>query len=337
MDAPAPSEAAAPRAFRRTLIKVAVSLVVLAACGWYFWKKVDLAGAWSALVQADYWLVAAAAVVNMVLHLPAKSVRWWLMLAPMKRLPQHRVYNYLLAGYAASNLLPARMGEAVRIWFVAKDGVPVGGATGTQLLEKVYEVLGLIVFVLPLPLVLPELPGSARIAIALVGVGGVVGVVVMYFVARHGEKSGGTTRLARLLKKIGEGMANLRAPRALALAILLSIATWVIDAWAVILCMHAVGIEPSFWAAAFMLLGLNLAIALPSTPAQLGVFEGSIVIALEILGLPRDRALAFAVLYHVMQIVPVTLYGGIMLARYGVPKPPEPTGASEIKEPGTRS
>ena len=311
-----------PPTWRRTLLRVGVSLVVLGALGWYFWNKVDLAGAWTALLGANYWLVAAAAVINMVLHLPAKSVRWWLMLAPMKRLPQHRVYNYLVAGYAASNLLPARMGEAVRIWFVARDGVPVGGATGTQLLEKVYELIGLIVFVLPLPFFLPQLPRSARLVIAAVGVGGLVAVGVMYWLARHGEKSGGATRLSRLLKRIGEGMTNLRTPRALALALGLSIATWVIDAWAVLLCMQAVGIEPSFWSAAFMLLGLNIAIALPSTPAQLGVFEGSIVAALAILGLPGERALAFALLYHVMQIVPVTLYGGVMLARYGVPKAP---------------
>lgn len=310
----------------RRLARVLLSLVVLAACGWYFATKVDLRAAWHHLSEARFWLVALAAVVNMVLHLPAKSVRWQLMLAPMRVLPQHRVYNFLVAGYAASNLLPARMGEAVRVLFCKRQGVPVGGATGALVLEKVYELIGMLAIILPLPFVLPELPGYAQKAIPLVAVGGLVGTGVMFWMARHGAKTTGS-----FLQRLGEGMLLLREPRRATVALLLSIATWAVDAYQVTLIMSAVGIPPSFWGAAFMLLVLNIGIALPSTPAQLGIFEAACVGGFALLGVPQEKALAFAILYHVMQIIPVTIYGGIMLARYGIPRETPtaeaPTGA----------
>ncbi len=298
----------------RPALRVLLSVAILALVGWYF-SKLNLSEAWAALKNADYFLVAVAAFINMAVHLPAKSVRWWLMLAPMKRLPQLRVYNYLVAGYAASNILPARMGEVVRIVFVNRDGVPATGAAAVAVLEKVYEFVGMQAIILPLPFVLPALPVEARRLIPLIVIGGIVGAGVMLWLARHGKKKTGS-----FLARLGEGMSLLHEPRRAAFALALSVFVWCIDAASVVLVMEAVGIAPSFWAAAFVLLGLNLIIALPSTPAQLGLFEGAIVKSFELLGTSQERALAFAVLYHFMQIVPVTAYGGLMLLHYGVPR-----------------
>jgi uncharacterized membrane protein YbhN (UPF0104 family) len=58
-----------------------------------------------------------------------------------------------------------------------------------------------------------------------------------------------------------------------------------------------------------VLLSLNLAIAVPSTPAQVGAFELGASAPLALLGVPPERALAFALLYHVMQALPTTLAG----------------------------
>jgi uncharacterized membrane protein YbhN (UPF0104 family) len=59
----------------------------------------------------------------------------------------------------------------------------------------------------------------------------------------------------------------------------------------------------------FVLLTLNLAIAAPSTPAQVGAFELGTVAALRLLHVPEEHALAVAVLYHLTQVIPVTLLG----------------------------
>jgi uncharacterized membrane protein YbhN (UPF0104 family) len=54
---------------------------------------------------------------------------------------------------------------------------------------------------------------------------------------------------------------------------------------------------------------VNVAIAIPSTPGQVGVFEAGAVIVLGTLGVGRSEALAFALLYHAVHVLPVTALG----------------------------
>src|SRR5439155_26623636 len=81
------------------------------------------------------------------------------------------------------------------------------------------------------------------------------------------------------------------------------------DAIEVMLVLAAVGLDASFFPALLILLFINFAIAAPSTPAQIGAFEAGGVFALGMLGAPTEKALAFALLYHFMQAIPVTLAG----------------------------
>jgi uncharacterized membrane protein YbhN (UPF0104 family) len=75
------------------------------------------------------------------------------------------------------------------------------------------------------------------------------------------------------------------------------------------LCLSAVGIQlgPAAWC--FVLLALNLAIAVPSTPAQVGVLEAGVVVALLAFGVPQTAALAFALLYHAAHVLPTLAIG----------------------------
>jgi glycosyltransferase 2 family protein len=53
----------------------------------------------------------------------------------------------------------------------------------------------------------------------------------------------------------------------------------------------------------------------PSAPGYVGVFHAAATAALEVFGVPRPTALAFALLYHASAIVPITLLGWIFLLR----------------------
>jgi uncharacterized membrane protein YbhN (UPF0104 family) len=64
------------------------------------------------------------------------------------------------------------------------------------------------------------------------------------------------------------------------------------------------------WAAPLVvLLAISAATAMPSTPGHVGTLELAAVGALMLLGVGREQALAFALLYHAMQVIPVTLIG----------------------------
>ena len=81
------------------------------------------------------------------------------------------------------------------------------------------------------------------------------------------------------------------------------------DLLLVALCLRAFGIDvpPAAWA--LVLFSVNLAILLPSTPGQVGVLEAGGVLALTMAGVPPAPALAFALAYHAVHLVPTTALG----------------------------
>ncbi len=66
---------------------------------------------------------------------------------------------------------------------------------------------------------------------------------------------------------------------------------------------------PYLGGTALVLIAVNMAALIPGLPANLGAFEMSCTLALQALGVPATTALSFALLYHLMHTVPVTIIG----------------------------
>jgi uncharacterized membrane protein YbhN (UPF0104 family) len=285
----------------KKLLRIAAGLAVAGFCIWFF-RNIDWRKLREALADARWELVALAAAINFF-HLLVKAGRWGVLLAPMGKIRLRSLFRYTLGSYAASNILPARFGEVIRVFYLRPHGIAAEGAVGVALLEKIYEGVSLLVISLPLPF-LVALPGVARNTIFILAAAGAFGGAVMYWVAHH-------HRVPRqgLLARAAEGVAILRQPRQALWALFLSVVVWLTDAVEVMLVLAAVGVPPSLATALVVLIFINLSIALPSTPAQVGAFEAGGVFALGVLGVANEKALAFAVIYHFMQTIPVTIAG----------------------------
>ena len=296
-------------------LRIALGATVFSACVWFV-RGLPLRSLWQALSSASLPLVLAAATLNLVqVGFRAAVVRT--LLLPVRVVPLSRLYRYSLTTFAANNVLPGRAGEIVRVYLLRnREGVPTAAAVALALVEKAFEVLAMLLVVAPAPLLLPGLPRSVALAVKLLALGGVVVWVAAWLLARSvrdpapGQAEGWFSRLAR-------GAQIIRRPRLALVALGFSVAGWVTDAVEVWLVLQAVGIDVPWAAAQLTLLVLNLAIAIPTTPAALGPFEAAAVGALALLGVPMAPALAFALIYHGMQIIPVTLLGapGLRLAR----------------------
>ena len=286
----------------KKLLRVAAGLAVAGFCVWFF-RNIDWNKLGEALAGASWKLVALAALINFF-HLLVKAGRWGVLLEPLGKIRLFSLFRYTLGSYAASNILPARFGEVIRVFYLRPHGIAPEGAVGVALLEKMYEGVSLLAICLPLPFLVP-LPAKARFTIFVLAALGLIGGGIMYWVAHH-------HRVPRkgLLARVSEGVAILRQPRQALWALFLSVIVWLTDAVEVMLVLAAVGIEPSFATALVTLIFINLSIAAPSTPAQVGAFEAGGVFALNtLLGVAQEKALAFAVIYHFMQAIPVTIAG----------------------------
>jgi glycosyltransferase 2 family protein len=289
--------------------RLALGLAVVALCA-LLGRSIDWHAVAEALRGADLRLVALAALINFI-HLGAKSERLRVMLAPLRRIGSLKLYYYLIVGCAASIVLPGRAGEGLRVYLLhRREQVPVYASLGVIVVEKLFEGLGLMLVVLPLPFMLP-LPEWANLSIGLVALVGISGTLAVLFFAWRAQvvAQRNHAEMAPRWARFGAGMECVRRPSLFAAAIGWSAVGYALDLVEVYLILHAVGVVVPWPAAGLVLLAVNLAIAVPSTPGQLGAFEAGAVAGLRAVGVELAPALAFALVYHVMQVAPVLLAG----------------------------
>ncbi|MFL5264579.1 MAG: lysylphosphatidylglycerol synthase transmembrane domain-containing protein [Anaeromyxobacteraceae bacterium] len=293
----------------RTHLRRLAGVAALAVCVLFLARRVDLALLGRALASADYRLVGLMTAAHLVLFLGVKVWRWQLMLLPVKRLPLRRLYAYCLAGCAITNLFPARAGQAVRVALLRRDGVPVPGAVAVLVVEEICNAAVLGLLCVPLPFLLP-LPPEVRVTLGVVAGGALVALLLLVWAARAGR-----ARPSGLLRRAAEGLGVLREVRAAGAVFALTIAMWLVDLGQIALAMNAVALPPSFAGAALVLLFVNITNAVPLTPGQVGLFEAGAAAACVFVGATPEQGIAVGVLYHMMQFVPETALGLVVLGR----------------------
>ena len=93
-------------------------------------------------------------------------------------------------------------------------------------------------------------------------------------------------------------------------------------------CLHGLGLPAGLGPSVTVFACVNLAIVLPSTPGNVGAQEAGAALALIALGVDRETAVAFALVYRAVQWLPVTLAGAIVWARRMIVAPPARASAS---------
>ena len=63
---------------------------------------------------------------------------------------------------------------------------------------------------------------------------------------------------------------------------------------------------------------LVIGVALPSTPGYFGLFEAAAKASLMLYGVSDSLAVAWAVIYHILSLIPITVFGLYYLARTGL-------------------
>jgi uncharacterized membrane protein YbhN (UPF0104 family) len=299
-----PTERARPwlSAGARRALRAGLAVLVLALCVWAA-RKLDLRGALRVAAGASPGWVILTSLVNFPFVL-LQSLRWKLLLREAGPLPLLSAFRYLLASRAASNLLPARAGELLRIYLPRqRDGLPAVSCASILLIERFFDAFGLAAVSTPLRLV-GGVPSWVRSGVlALVG-GAMVGLGATFVLAVRGSR----TR-SSILDRIAQAAETVRHAPTLAGVLGITLIDWVVEALMVAGCMAAVGLPMTPSGALLVLLAVNLGLVLQVTPGNVGPFEASVLVALAALGHTGPRALAMAVLYHLVQVVPVTLAG----------------------------
>ena len=307
------------------LARAAIGVVVSLACIFLVLRGVDLQKTTELVGGArPAWLaVAVAAVIG---DLVLRAVRWQILIRPICRVPLRRLSAYMLVGYLANNVLPARLGELVRAHYLGdREGISRSATLGTVVVERVVDTVVLVAIGAAAILVL-NVRGVVGSAI-LVGVAIAALLCVALAVALAAHRLPGASRAAAFLgrwprvvgvaTRLRDGLRVAALPRTVAGAAILSVAAWSCTVVAVLAVGQSLGIQLTVGEGALLAAGTNLATAIPSGPGYLGTFEyagQSIALAF---GFGASVGLALALLIHVLTLAVSSIAGVVALIRLG--------------------
>ena len=127
----------------RIAIGIGVSVFLLG----FFALTTDFRRMVDALASANYWFALPAAGMYLV-SIYFRSMRWTVMLRHLKPVKTTRVYPVVTIGYMANNILPMRLGELVRSYYLGeREGVSKTAALATVLAERVFDALTLLLMI----------------------------------------------------------------------------------------------------------------------------------------------------------------------------------------------
>jgi len=323
------------RSHLRTILIVGLAIALLA----WFLRHADLAGVGREIARGRVELLALALVATFTTYV-LRSLRWQYLLQGLGPTRFVSAFRATVIGFAASFLLPARAGEFLRPYVLARrENLSATSAFATVILERVFDAVTVLMFFAVFLLTRGPSVGSADprvwravqagglgVALATAGI-----LVVFFFLAGHPEKLGRASlriervlpgalahTVAGLVQTFAEGLSVIRRPQQL-----LMVAVWSVPLWASIgagiwLVTQAFHIDCDYVGSFLTMTILVVGVAVP-TPGSVGGFHEAYRIAVtSFFHAPNDAAVGAAIVLHAISFVPVTILGIVFMAREGL-------------------
>ena len=313
---------------KQVWLGIAISAIFLVL----FLYNIDYSETADALKHANYTYVIPAIAVYFG-SLWFRTLRWQFLLKHLSEIPMGRLYPVTIVGYMANNVLPVKLGEVVRSYYLGqRERISTASALATVGVDRVYDGLTLIIFIL---VVWPFLPlgdllkndtgeliwgrivGSGVVLVVFVGA-----IVVFVTVAVRPELA---RRLVDLIvffvpgrfkdtvRSLAElfigGLGSLDSAKKVLLIFVLSVPVWIMESLMYYFVTLSFDFDISFALAMVITATSNLVGALPAAPGNVGTFEWAIKVTLVSFGHNTETSVAYAATLHLVLWLPVVVAG----------------------------
>ena len=310
---------------RRSLLRGGLGVAISVVSLYLVIRQVDLGAVGRVLGSAaPGWVAGVTACI--AIDVLCRTVRWQGLLAPIQRVRFVPVLGYLLVGYLANNVLPARLGELVRSHYLGdRENMSRATTLGTIVVERVVDT-AVLVAIASAAILLLHVRGVVASAV-LVGLGitgllivGLAAALVAHRLPYADRAVAAVERWPTVISLAGRlrgGLAVAGRPRTVAVAVGWSVVAWSATVVGFAAAGHAVGVELTWGQAALLAAGVSLATAIPAGPGYLGTFELAAVQIAAVFGVGADPAVALAVLVHAVILVLTSAGGAVALLLLG--------------------
>jgi glycosyltransferase 2 family protein len=299
----------------RFWVGIVVSLLCLALA----FKDINLSHIVEALSQINFlWLLPAFGLT--LLGQLGRAARWGVLFYPRHDLRFGKLFAILNIGYLISNIFPARLGDFARAYLISEsEHIPVARSLSTIVVERTFDVLAVVFFLLVLlPFVpLPEWVTRSGLVLGVISAALLIGLIWLSL-----QRDRSLHWLQRILgrfpfldvgkwtqqaESLIDGFDLLHTRRPLIEVTGWTLGIWLTAAVTYFILMQAFSLQLSFAAAVLVLCALGLSAIVPSSPGYIGVFHAVTVLTLSLFGIEKSLALSYAIVLHGLNYI--TLVG----------------------------
>jgi uncharacterized protein (TIRG00374 family) len=319
----------------RGALGILLSVLLLA----FTLRGVDFSDVMRALRASSIPLFLLATVVGTLIF-PLRARRWKTILAPIdEQVAFAPLWRATAIGMMVNNVVPARAGEFARAFALTREraSIPFSASFASLAVDRLFDAFVVLTLML-LAMLDPAFPRGERVAGQLVshwvGWGTIVATLFLaavYLIVFFPQRlvtlyQAFARRVAPRLEERGKdvllafasGLGVLRSPRRFVAVLAWTVAHWIVNALAWWIACKAVGIAVPF-SAMLVLQGLvAIGVAIPSSPGFFGVFEALGREGLGLYGVEPTLAVSWAIGYHLLSFIPITVIGAYYFVRLGL-------------------
>jgi glycosyltransferase 2 family protein len=295
---------------RFALIQALVSLVALAAVVW--WATKQEAPELPSGAEAIAWLVASLliyAVATLV-----RGERWLSLLRAEGGTPSRLDAQALNAvGYAANNILPARAGDAMRVFLIApRAHTSKKAVLGTLLAERLLDIAVILTLFVVVGYGLLGEAGAGDVGWILLATAVLAGAAVVAILLIRRNK-----RMHDFVTPILSSTLQLRGRHGLRL-LGVTFVIWALEAAVWMSTGAAAGFAMDPIEGCYIVALASVFALIPSGPGYAGTQDAAAVTGILALGGTQSQAVTYVILVRFVIAVPITIVGLTLLAaRYG--------------------
>ena len=287
--------------------------------------------------RVDYLLASLALTCATFL---IRAERWQYLLAPLGPTRFWMVLRTTVIGFAASAVLPARAGEVIRPYLLARrEGLSATATFATIIVERILDLVSVLLLLAAFLVWFdPGVEARDSAVFSAIRYGGLVmapvavaTLLVMFMMAGHPERLHAwvlkmervlplrmATMIAKIAQTFAEGFAVVRSPLRVLAALGWSLVLWMVVAAGIWAVAAAFGINMPFTGGWLMLAPLVVGVAVP-TPGGVGGFHEAFRLgATSFFAADNDTAVGAAIVLHAISVVPVVIVGLIFIIQDGL-------------------
>lgn len=293
--------------------------------------RISVAELGQVLAEAHYEYLFLG-ILLLLISLFFRAERWRILLRPVYRdIRYWPVYSAMNIGYMINNILPLRMGEILRAYFLGKaERISKSSALATIVVERVIDTMAALVL---LSITIFFFPFPDWIRNGLFYIGGAILLLIAFLVGLLVNTAWTISILRSILKPLPQkitdrivdivgsfssGLEIMRSSRHYLIIVgytALLQACYIFSVFLTLLAFDL--ISPQYpavqsnplLASVVLLIIITIGIGLPSAPGAVGTFHGIVAFGVSLFGVPAEASMGMAIALHLANYIPLTSLG----------------------------